>query len=514
VDKWCQVDKKNFMLTKYQKRVLNFIKSYSTKRGYAPSLEEIKKYLKISSVSTAHFHIKNLQKAGFLKKTKNQPRAIELNNKNSKKLLEIPLVGTITAGQPIEAIEDSREIITITDDIRQPEKLYALRVMGNSMIDEGIFDGDTVIIRRQNTADNGETVVAIIDDNEATLKKIYREKNRFRLQPANQSMLPFFRKEVEIRGVVVKITRDLDNSIKQHKTYLDLLLDDFGLTTNAVRKTNGTKLEEKPFVQWVGGKREMIEQYTKFLPKKFNTYYEPFLGGGAMFFNLKPEKSVLGDNNLELIKAYEGVRDNPSEVIGLLKILKLKHSKKLYLKMRNVDREINIFDDLNNFEIAARMIYLNQTCFNGLYRVNQKGQFNVPIGSSLNRLICDEGTINIDSKILKKTELKYGDFEDILKDAQKNDFIYLDPPYFPISKYSDFTRYTKEKFYKEDQVRLKEQIDKLIKKGCLVMLSNSDCDFIKKIYYKYNIHVVNSSRSLNCKKEKRGKVTELLITNY
>lgn len=195
------------MLTKSQKQVLSFIKSYTTKKGYAPSLEEIKKHLKISSVSTAHFHIKNLQKAGYLKKVENLPRAIELNN--NKKLLEIPLVGTITAGQPIEAIENFRETITISDDIKNPEKLYALKVSGNSMIEEGVFDGDTVIIKQQSMAEDGQMVVAIIDDNEATLKKLYREKDRFRLEPANPKFEPMYRKCVEIRGVVKKIIRNL-----------------------------------------------------------------------------------------------------------------------------------------------------------------------------------------------------------------------------------------------------------------------------------------------------------------
>ena len=233
-----------------------------------------------------------------------------------------------------------------------------------------------------------------------------------------------------------------------------------------------------------------------------------------MFFYLQPEKAVLSDNNQELIKTYEGVRDNPEEVIRVLRELKSKHSKDLFMKIRNLDREIDIYKKLSNGEIAARMIYLNQTCFNGLYRVNQKSQFNVPIGSSLNRLICDEHTIRSASKVLKKIELKEADFETTVKDADAGDFIYLDPPYYPVSVYSDFTRYTKEKFYQEDQVRLKEQIDRLKARGCKVMLSNSDCDFIKNLYKDYKIHEVQSSRSLNCKKDRRGKVSELLIMSY
>lgn len=204
------------MITKKQKKVLEFIKSYQEKKEYAPSLEEIKKHFKLASVSTAHFHVKKLQDKGFLIKEENRPRAISA--KITTLTIDVPLVGVIAAGQPIEAIETIRETITLQEDeLNTSFKHYALRVEGDSMIDEGIFDGDVVVIREQQTADNGQTVVAIIDDNEATLKKIYREKNRFRLQPANQTMLPIYRKEVEIRGIVEKIIRNLDNKPAQVK---------------------------------------------------------------------------------------------------------------------------------------------------------------------------------------------------------------------------------------------------------------------------------------------------------
>lgn len=195
------------MLTKKQKNVLEFIESYQYKKGYSPSLEEIKKHFKLSSVSTAHHHITKLQQAGYLKKENNQPRAINLC---FEAIMQIDLLGYIAAGQPIEAIEVGHETITIpTAGLNRNDNYYALKVKGDSMVDEGIFDGDIVVIKKQSSAENGQTVVAIIDNNEATLKKIYREKNQFRLQPANQNMLPFYRKEVEIRGVVVKIIRDL-----------------------------------------------------------------------------------------------------------------------------------------------------------------------------------------------------------------------------------------------------------------------------------------------------------------
>jgi len=501
------------MITKKQKQTYDFIANYSENHGFGPSLEEIKKHLKLSSVSTAHFHVKKLQEAGLIYKEENQPRAVAL--KKEIKNIEVPIVGTIAAGQPIEAIEAGGGTISVSQgELSNTFKHYALRVQGDSMIDEGIFDGDVVVIREQKSADNGQTVVAIIDDNQATLKKIYREKNRFRLQPANQSMLPFYRTDVEIRGVVVKIIRQLEPA-NGNDSDLVKLIKSMPPTTNVSRtSTTDANDKAKPFIQWVGGKREMIEQYERFIPKTFGTYFEPFLGGGAMFFYLAPEKAVLSDNNTELIKTYEGVRDNPEEVIKILRELKSRHSKELYENVRNLDREISIFHKLRSAEIAARMIYLNQTCFNGLYRVNQKGQFNVPIGSSLNRLICDEHTIKNASKILKKITIKEADFEESASTAKKDDFIYLDPPYYPISSYSDFTRYTKEKFYKEDQVRLKKDIDRLNRLGCKIMLSNSDCQFIRELYAGYNFHEVKSGRTLNCKKDKRGKVSELLITNY
>ena len=207
------------MITKKQKEVLTFIQSYQKKKGYSPALEEIRKHFKLSSVSTAHHYIKKLQKAGCLEKEDNHPRSISLSDSG---IFEINIVGIITAGQPIEAIESMNEAITIpAKGLDLNAEYFALKVKGDSMIDEGIFDGDTVIIKKQSVAENGQTVVAIIDDNEATLKKLYKEKNQFRLQPANQSMLPFYRKEVEVRGVVINVIRSLSSDKPNFRT-LDL----------------------------------------------------------------------------------------------------------------------------------------------------------------------------------------------------------------------------------------------------------------------------------------------------
>jgi len=299
------------------------------------------------------------------------------------------------------------------------------------------------------------------------------------------------------------------------KKILKSLLANFPETLHAKRESNNlNSTGARPFLQWVGGKRSMIKQYDKYFPKNYNTYYEPFVGGGAVFFSLLPSKAIIADNNQELIKTYKAIRDSPEEVIALLEKLKKKHSKELYMAIRELDRIYDLFLDLSSVEIAARMIYLNQTCFNGVYRVNKKSQFNVPIGSSLNRLICDRNAIINASKILKKTEIICDDFEKAILGTKENDFIYLDPPYEPVSRYSDFTRYTKEKFYQDDQLRLKNTIDKLTKAGCKVMLSNSDCEYIRILYKEYKLIDVSSLRTLNCKKDRRGKVSELLIINY
>ena len=215
-------------LTKKQKQILDYITSYIGKKRLSPTIEEIRKHFKLSAISTVHQHIEALATKGFIEKNGSSARGIELKKKNSYNLVKIPLVGTIAAGQPIEAIETRDENIMIaTSAVNKPGNYYALRVQGDSMIDEGIFDGDIVVIKKQSVAENGQTVVAIIDDNEATLKKIYREKNRFRLQPANQSMLPFYRKEVEIRGVVVEIKRNLENNVNKSRQKTFRTLDLF-----------------------------------------------------------------------------------------------------------------------------------------------------------------------------------------------------------------------------------------------------------------------------------------------
>ena len=278
------------MLTKKQTQVLDFIKVYMKKNSYAPSLDEIKRKFKLASVSTAHYYISKLQDAGFLNKEHNQPRAV--STVEAKQTVEIPILGAIAAGQPIEAIEIPDETITITrDEIGKQGKHYALRVQGSSMIDEGIFDGDIVVIRKQEVAENGQTVVAVIDDNEATLKKLYRENGKFRLQPANPTLFPIYRDEVEVRGVVVKIIRNLESQLDQGQSRdekyvrkIDYSWDYRGEKTKS--HTHGIHTYPAMFIPQVG--RRLLETYSK----EGDTICDIFCGSGSALV----ESRLIGRN--------------------------------------------------------------------------------------------------------------------------------------------------------------------------------------------------------------------------
>lgn len=270
------------MLTKRQKQILNYIEKFIQKNEYAPSLEEIKKYFNLSSVATIHQHIEALKTKGYLNKSAHHHRTIELTNNNQKtELLEIPLLGTIAAGEPIEAIEIQGETITIAKgEVGKFGKLYALQVQGNSMINEGIFDGDIVVLRQQKTADNGDTVVAIIDDDETTLKKLYKEKDRFRLQPSNPALFPIYRKEVEVRGIVVKIIRNLENQIDKTKISnekftrrIDYSWDFRGEKTKSY--THGMHAYPAKFIPQVA--RRLLQTYSK----DGDTICDIFCGSGT-----------------------------------------------------------------------------------------------------------------------------------------------------------------------------------------------------------------------------------------
>lgn len=270
------------------------------------------------------------------------------------------------------------------------------------------------------------------------------------------------------------------------------------------------------FVKWAGGKGQLLDQLEPLFPKKFNRYLEPFLGSGAVFFYIiqkySPKEIIISDINEELINSYEVIRDNVKELIIELKQHKEYHmaeGKKYYLTIRATDPKT-----LPKLERAARFIYLNKTCFNGLYRVNLKGKFNVPMGSYKNPDIVQEEKLELVSKMLKKVKIKVMSFEKILSLAKTGDFIYFDPPYYPLKKGKSFTTYTKNSFLEKEQKKLFNIFKKLDKKGCSLMLCNSDTKFIKDLYADYNINFVKAKRMINCNGKKRGKINEVVITNY
>ncbi len=267
-------------------------------------------------------------------------------------------------------------------------------------------------------------------------------------------------------------------------------------------------------IKWAGGKKQLLEQFEQFFPKQIENYFEPFVGGGTVAFYLlktHPEikKTFLSDINEELIITYNAVKNDIEELIALLKKHKLNHNKEFYYKIREEDK-----NNLTPVQIAARFIYLNRTCFNGLYRVNSKGQFNVPIGSYKNPSICNEDDLREISRLLQKDDIKTVQFYEAVKEAKKGDLIYFDPPYYPLTKGKNFTTYTKDNFLEKEQEKLAELFKKLDGNGCKVMLSNSDTDFIKDLYKGYNINFVKATRMINCDATKRGKINEVVITNY
>jgi DNA adenine methylase len=275
----------------------------------------------------------------------------------------------------------------------------------------------------------------------------------------------------------------------------------------------------KPFVKWVGGKRQLLKQFRDlklYPPEKFNPkinrYFEPFVGGGAVFFDLLPRQAFLSDLNRELVVTYNVIKNNVESLIKSLK--KYKYDKDFYLEIRAKDP-----DKLSDLEIASRFIYLNRTCFNGMYRVNSKGGFNVPFGAYSNPMICDEVNLRRVSESLKGVEIKNQDYKEIIKNAKKGDFIYFDPPYYPVSKTASFTSYTKDAFLDKEQIELRDTFLELHKRGCLVMLSNSDTPFINKIYSeleKFGVRItkVDAGRAINSKSSGRGKIKEVLVINY
>ena len=271
------------------------------------------------------------------------------------------------------------------------------------------------------------------------------------------------------------------------------------------------KEETHPIVKWVGGKRQLMFELIKNMPKSYNRYFEPFIGGGALFFELQPEQAYISDMNEELINLYSVVRDNVYELIDDLS--KHEVSKEYFLEIRNIDRTEK-YAELSDVERASRFIYLNRTCFNGMYRVNSQGQFNVPFGHYKNPRIIDENNLLNCSELLKKTEIKYADFSEILTKVKKDDFVYFDPPYVPLNETSSFTSYTKDGFDIDMQFKLRDVCDELDNKGVKFMLSNSDTKLVNELYANYEIKKVFASRQINANADGRGKITEVLVRNY
>lgn len=272
-------------------------------------------------------------------------------------------------------------------------------------------------------------------------------------------------------------------------------------------------LSPKPFLKWAGGKGQLLDQFEKYFPKSFNTYIELFLGSGAVFLHLYSTRptfhGILGDNSEELINCWKVVKNNPKELIKLLKEHRERHDKGYYYHIRAL-----MSSNLSSLERAARLIYLNKTCYNGLYRVNSKGQFNVPIGSYKNPSIFEEENIYAVNQALQNVQLRLWNFEECLNWAKAGDFIYFDPPYYPISETSSFTGYTADSFSAEDQKKLAEVYRELSKKRCLLMLSNSDCDFIRELYGDFRIETVFAKRAINSKADRRGTITEVVVLSY
>lgn len=260
-----------------------------------------------------------------------------------------------------------------------------------------------------------------------------------------------------------------------------------------------------PYVKWAGGKRSMLRHLLLLVPSSYGTYYEPFVGGGALFFALRPSKAVISDINRRLVRSYVAVRDDVDEVVALLKTY--PYEKDFFLKMRATP-----IDARSDVEVAAWLIYLNRTCFNGLYRVNRRNEFNVPFGKYANPTICDEANLLACSEALKCASILHDPFERVLESAVPGDFVYFDPPYLPISATSSFTGYSADGFGLRDQQRLRDVALELKDRGVHVLLSNSAAPAIRGLYAEgFEVTEVLASRAINAKGDGRGKIPELVI---
>ena len=264
-------------------------------------------------------------------------------------------------------------------------------------------------------------------------------------------------------------------------------------------------IQAKPILKWAGGKTQMLKDLLPKVPASYGRYIEPFIGGGAMFFALNPNDAIIADSNPELINMYTQVADNVDKVIEYLK--QYENTQEMFYEVRALE-----WQELPKAEAAARTIYLNKTCFNGLYRVNKKGKFNVPFGRYKSPNICDEEALYAASEALQKANIVCGDYLSVLKEyARPGDFIFLDPPYLPISEYADFKRYTKEQFYEEDHVELAKEVFRLQELGCIVILTNSNHPLVHELYEPFNIEVIQTKRYISCSGSNR-KGEDVIVT--
>ena len=296
------------------------------------------------------------------------------------------------------------------------------------------------------------------------------------------------------------------------------------------------RIECKPFIKWVGGKGQLLSEINKLYPvelgKNINKYAEIFVGGGAVLFDIlskyKLDEVYISDKNLELINTYKSIRDNVDILIKSLKEMEEQYipldnenRKDYYYKKREEYNSLKINSEVNNIEKAVLFIFLNKTCFNGLYRVNKKGEFNVPMGAYKKPKICDKENLKNVSLTLRNVKIVYADYRESEKFIDDKTFVYIDPPYRPLNITSSFTSYTENDFNDKEQIELAEYINVLNKKGAKIVISNSDPknndiddNFFDKLYKNYNINRVKATRMLNSNASLRGAINELLITNY
>lgn len=269
-----------------------------------------------------------------------------------------------------------------------------------------------------------------------------------------------------------------------------------------------------PILKWAGGKRQLLPHILPLIPDDYNRYFEPFLGAGAVLFELQPSKAVVNDTNSELMNVYHAIKEKPHELVDLLKRYEKKHNTDFYYKIRDIDRSSRRFNKLTDLEKAARTIYLNRTCYNGLYRVNKSGYFNTPIGhNSSIQIVNEDGILSI-SQYLNSNDvsLKSGDYKDALKRITKRDFVFFDPPYYPTNR-DYFLRYDRDYFGVEEQEELKSVCDNLSNRGVRFIQTNSDCSQVRELYSNYRQIEVDVRRCINANPSgRRGK--ELIICNY